>query len=292
MSSWTLRLLSVLPGVQDLVAQNEALEEKLAEAQSRYRLVGAERDEARQRLKALKQEVVTPPAGSLTSRQRDPWYFICHKLQAAYLQMPKAACSSIQAFILSIEKPQLYAELKSSLSESAAPLHHSPDNFETGAAPDGYFRFTFVRHPFDRIVSFYRNQIAPVQRGDEGDSTRLSAEAAASGFELHMAFPDFLDQIIEDGKARENIHVRPQSDLIFNRQGLTVDYIGKVEEMHRHLPILDRALGGPGITLGNLNRSGAKTWHSNPAFTRAVVDRLRERYWFDLNFLGYSANLP
>ncbi|MCB1064608.1 MAG: sulfotransferase family 2 domain-containing protein [Verrucomicrobiae bacterium] len=67
----------------------------------------------------------------------EPTFFIAGKRDLAYLQVPKAACSTFMSMILRLEK-------------TVFELHREADIFDRRNEAANFFRFAFVRHPFRR----------------------------------------------------------------------------------------------------------------------------------------------
>ena len=207
----------------------------------------------------------------------------------AYLQIPKAACSSIQAALLSAEDPEAFLNLEKSSASFVTALHHTPGLFKTTSKASGYLRFTFVRHPFDRLVSFYRNQVSPQKKLDARAKSMLQEELAASAFWLGMGFGEFVQTVLTNELARNNRHVRPQSELIISDGGLAVDYLGRVEEIEEGWHQLGRWTGGNLPPLYRFNVTGGASWNHCGELTPELVEHLALHYQDDLRLLGYSA---
>lgn len=213
-----------------------------------------------------------------------PSYILAPALGAAYVQIPKAACSSIMARILAVERPETYVELRPEIERIPAALHHTEGIFARSQSAHGLLRFTFVRHPFDRVLSFYINQVNPP--GDAPEA--LVEEVERAGFRIRMPFAEYVGRIREDPVVRNNHHVRPQAEFLVGVRGLTVDFIGKVEEMGGHWARLDAALGGKLGPIARLNYAGDNSWRDSALFDQRVVNALAEHYRYDLWLLDYG----
>lgn len=288
----TARLLSFLPGIRKLVRDHRRLHEEVRRL--REALPNARRAEGQ----ALAATLAESAAGQQGAKggtpngfcPRPPTYFLSPKLGAAYLQIPKAACSSIQARILAAESPGLYAELESTIKTNVTPLHYTPGMFTKAASADGFLRFTFVRHPFNRLLSFYIEQVSPPQPPPVDDDSRKSLEKdlERNGFRFGMPFEEFIGRMVGDPVGRNNPHVRPQAEFVLGAAGLNVDFIGRVESIGRDWPRLNAALGAGLGQIGKLNFHGGQSWRDSPWFDRRTVARLAEHYRYDLWLFGYD----
>lgn len=219
---------------------------------------------------------------------RKPVYFTSEKLGIAYLQIPKTGCSSILALILEAERPDFFERVKDDLKKSVSLLHHTPDLFETCKTPAPHLiRFAFVRHPFDRVLSFYKNQVNPGKQLTPELKILLREQLGRHGFQLGMSFDEFTRRLASGRQAIEEPHVRPQCEFLFGEAGLNVDYIGKLEEIARHRTLLGRMIGQPELKLMKLNATGGAGYLESRLMTDEILSRLEKLYTQDFGLLGY-----
>ncbi len=100
-----------------------------------------------------------------------------------------------------------------------------------------YFKFTFVRNPWDRLVSAYLFMKA-------GGAHEIDNEWA---MKYLSDFPDF-ESFIHNGLAREEIlnwpHFRPQVNFLRGQNGeIRIDFIGRVENIQKDIEIVKERLG-------------------------------------------------
>ena len=101
-------------------------------------------------------------------------YLVVRSVGLAYLQIPKAACTSVQALLLAYHDRERYSRMITDLESDPHPLHHTPGLLERSSDTLGCLRFTFVRHPFDRLVSFY---LQAIRRADQDRHPELLPRA-------------------------------------------------------------------------------------------------------------------
>jgi len=285
----TARLLSFLPGIRKLVRDNRRLRAELERLKSG---VGDGRGILRATASKMFGAVASAARGDSSHTggavgefcPKEASYILAPKLGAAYVQIPKSACSSIMARILAVERPETYAGLPAQIERIPFVLHHADGIFDRSQSAHDLLRFTFVRHPFDRVLSYYINQINPPVDA----SAALIEEVERAGFRIRMPFDDYVARIREDQVVRNNHHVRPQAEFLVGARGLTVDFIGKVEEMESHWARLDAALGGNLGPIARLNYTGGNSWRGSALFDQRVVEALAEHYRYDLWLLDYG----
>ncbi len=101
------------------------------------------------------------------------------------------------------------------------PVCRTPVAFSTGDSPDAYFKFMFVRNPWDRTVSCWNDR-----RYDKGKKE--------GSVESMFTFDQYLDNLVEivdkkyggDITIFGNPHVRSQTGMIYD---IKLDFVGKLE---------------------------------------------------------------
>lgn len=209
-------------------------------------------------------------------------YFLARQHGLAYLQMPKVACSSFRTALILLDHPDLSRE---ALSEPGSLVKHP--EWSDMAEPDSpvlqsCLRFTFVRDPIARFVSFYRSKIARV----DGQGTR--PRFVRMGFSAEMSMADVLDRLEDTAPAELDSHAAPQSAFVLHRGCLQVDFIGRLERLADDVRLIE-ARAGTTLELPHRNQ----TINARPADARAQLPgKLRERlvdfYSADFTLLGYE----
>ena len=114
---------------------------------------------------------------------------------------------------------------------------HALSRAEVGSVLKKYYKFVFVRHPFTRILSAFRNKINPgdtyYRRTYGAQILRLfrkSASSIAKSRGVGVTFPEFVQYIIylHKYKQRFDEHWAPYHTLTFPCQ-IKYDFIGKLE---------------------------------------------------------------
>ena len=99
---------------------------------------------------------------------------------------------------------------------------------------DSYFTFTFVRHPYARVLSLYHYL---------GYSRIISVES-------------FLDKVLSKKIGEEHFFFIPQYDYAFDDEGiLLVDFVGKLESIKNDIQEVFRQCGLENAKLPHVNKS-------------------------------------
>lgn len=139
----------------------------------------------------------------------------------------------------------------------------------------GYFKFAFVRNPFDRLVSCWYNKSVESNyfRFDPQTHHRLS-----SSFSEFAQFVCGLDLNVGDP------HLRLQSRLI---DLCAVDFIGRHERFTDDFGELCARLGIPSDGLPRINASGGRREYST-YYDPALAERVAAAYRRDIQIFGYT----
>jgi hypothetical protein len=141
--------------------------------------------------------------------------------------------------------------------------------------------FTFVRNPWDRLVSafFYLNE-GGRNLSDKADSKKYLRKYQGD-------FETFIKEGIAEGKALEQLHLKPQSVWVCDDEGnLLVDYIGRFESLQEDLDRISEEIGIPFKPLAHTNGSSHK--HYQDYYTEETKAIVAEAYKKDIELFNYD----
>ena len=166
----------------------------------------------------------------------------------------------------------------------AAPSRHLHYNEYQRTNPrkfQQYFKFTFVRNPFDRLYSAYTF----LQKGGLNALDRAWAEQQLA------SFPDF-ESFVHGWVTPDNIsswvHFKPQHFWTCNASfNLQVDFVGRFERMDADVARVQERLGLPVAPLPKINVTSRPRSAEDPytAEMRAIVAQV---YRADFELFGYD----
>ena len=149
------------------------------------------------------------------------------------------------------------------------------NNYAARMCRGTHFSFSFVRNPFDRLVSAYNNKILEL---DE-----VPGPMQAMGLKHGMAFSAFLECISTTSDVDLDIHLLPQSSILCLDDQLIPSFIGRLETMENDWQQLQRRLRQERLpVLGNLpeknrrrsdDHSDVGQYFKDPGMVQLVADR-------------------
>jgi hypothetical protein len=272
--------------VEDLKARVEDLKTQRDHAKE-------QRDQFRQQRDALRVASETASARLVDGEFviEKPVYLVAKRARLAYVRIPKAACSTIRSILMFYNDPQLYAE-KIGHFEGANYEFHQADNVveETTDPPEDCLRFTVVRHPYDRFLSYFHNLMMDKRGGVLSPEMleETNVRLGAFGFRIGMSFAEYCDAVFSRSHRLQNPHVRRQVDQLLAGGTLAVDFIGRMETLVRDMGRIAALCGQEPPPMKNLNRSSNTGWRNSALITGEVREKLASFYDQDLAFFGYK----
>jgi len=133
-----------------------------------------------------------------------------------------------------------------------------------------YFKFAFVRNPWDRVVSCYHKQVV----------TKINPHYHAC---WDKDFDFFIDFIASQNLTRCDVHIKQQTALIPLKD---VDFIGRFENFEEDLRYVLAAIGLSHAEIAHKNKSEHK--HYSEYYTKRTQDIIYKKYRKDIKTFGYQ----
>ncbi|HEV2209150.1 MAG TPA: sulfotransferase family protein [Verrucomicrobiae bacterium] len=211
---------------------------------------------------------------------------ISHKYRCIFVEVPKTGSSSIRWLLGMPKRPHLNIwqtkyELENHWTRYAGPL----DRVLSAAylmVPRGvrqrrgarqfasYFKFGFVRNPWDRVVSLYERR----------EGLQLSKQ---------MSFEQFVDWIqFSSSTCIHPVPHRYQVDWFVDPHGTVLaDFIGRFETLEEDWARIARILGIQ-EQLPHKNRNPRRTRHYTEYYSPDTRARIAEKFRVDIERFGYE----
>jgi hypothetical protein len=143
-----------------------------------------------------------------------------------------------------------------------------------------YFKFTFVRNPFDRLLSAFTF----LKTGGMDLDDRIFAEKEIQQFDT---FRDFVKGWVTEENVERNLHFIPQVDwLRLNGTNVAVDFVGRYENLNEDFNRVCRHLKIP----SHLSRANAskRSRDYRQYYDETSVRIVQRVYHQDLGLLNYK----
>lgn len=204
---------------------------------------------------------------------------ISHQHRFIFAAVPKTGTHSVRQALREhlsaedIEQVGLFVNKRFPYEQLAAIRHghlslHQVRPFVGEDVFRDYFKFAFVRNPFDRFVSY----CAFMTR--DRDIFQRSPQAVMH----HVLFVEPPEQ---------HILFQPQHTVLADPEGrLLTDMVGRVEEMQASYDAICARIGIPSRVLEQVNGSKRGDWRQY--YTPQLRDGVAARYGRDLELFGYD----
>jgi dermatan 4-sulfotransferase 1 len=210
-------------------------------------------------------------------------FILFTRLPLIYGRVPKVANSSVKAALTRLlEQPPEEGFRTTADVLWRKGTHGETTMIDAAAALErrsSHFCFSFVRNPFDRLVSAYNNKLI--------ENDHLSTAMQRMGLERKMPFRRFLEVVAATADADLDVHLLPQSSILCSGGVPVPGFIGQMEAMAEHWQLLRRRMRQAGLpALGKLPsknvRRGGDTDLSDHFRDDTLMDLAHQRYRDDV----------
>ena len=208
---------------------------------------------------------------------------ISHQHRFIFFAIPKTGTHSVRRALRlhlgpqDLEQVGLFVEKRFPFPEFAGIQHGHISAREIrpvlgDQAFRSYFKFAFVRNPFDRFVSY-------------------CAFMGREGGAFEAAPRDFMKQVAADPGTLDHLLFRPQHEFITDENGrLALDYMGRTEDVQGSFEAICRKLKLPASSVGRVNSSRHRPYAEY--YDDALAGTVREIYRRDFELFAYDDKSP
>lgn len=223
-----------------------------------------------------------------------PFYHVIplHEYRALYFAIPKVANSSLKSICFDLMG--LEAQFPGQWSKpyvftmGYVPL---PTKQEIRQQYSNYWKFGFVRNPWDRLVSCYYFAIPPQGKAGRADFiSGIKDWYFHRGFVPGMSFAEFAERVASIPDARADRHFMSQHCYLSDEKGqeLMVDFVGRFERLSEDFEYVRQHLAIEGAALPHLQKSSRPSNSYRELYDERLKQLVAERYARDIELFAYS----
>lgn len=152
---------------------------------------------------------------------------------------------------------------------------------------DRYFKFCFVRNPWDRLFSAYNY----LKNGGEARNENDLKFWNKHKLEELKSFNNFVRTWVNKDNIYAHVHFIPQYKFICHptTQNILVDYIGRYETINENYIHIRRKLGLQNGSLEYRNKSRNKElFNYREMYSKKSIDIVKNVYRYDIELFSYS----
>ena len=213
-----------------------------------------------------------------------------------YAETPKAGCSSIKLFLMKNENPDGLFPSIDDLTEAEFDHFHLREfspllnvkqvyPFHALVRSGKFFRFCFVRNPYERLLSAYLDKISADRTLAASIKKKIGL---AADVKANVSFEEFVEGVCRQTVAEMNSHWRVQYFQTY-QDVIDYDYIGRVEEMGAGIAHISKVTSLDPRLFVRFNPHSQK---SAEKLSRYLTPRLRQKiadkYALDFDYFGYA----
>lgn len=195
-------------------------------------------------------------------------YMYWYKKKCIFIHVPKAAGTSINLAI--------YGKTLGHYPASTFQVKF-PNLFQKS------FKFSFVRNPWDRVLSAYRFAL---KGNTESMGVRNPQQYEIPEF---SSFESFLKNwLVKQDVTKLDFIFRPQYNFLYDEyDNLLVDYVGKVETLESDLMNVESKLGFK-IPVLHSNKTSQGSTFQDEYLNVEMINIVRDIYSKDIELFGYE----
>ncbi|MBV1950610.1 MAG: sulfotransferase family protein [Cycloclasticus sp.] len=219
-------------------------------------------------------------------QRETPEVWLLKDLNVAYIQIPKVATRSIQQCLANyyadcegVAKPLSWDKEWIKSVEKKTAFHATRKELHTLSA--NAFVFAFVRNPYGRLYSAYKNKI--LQPLDNGEKNIFWNH----GMTLGMEFGEFVDIVCAIPDEKIDRHLRSQSWFLTYEGSVIPEFIGHLESFDEDWSELNKLfnLGKPAHKNSTVSLN---TENHLEGYDSELENKVFKRYQADFEFFNYE----
>lgn len=202
---------------------------------------------------------------------------ISHEYKCLFLHIPKCGGTTVETSFKAWDN-----KTESFLGQGDGSSQHFilKDIIKFRPECSDYFKFTFVRNPFSRLVSIYNYSL---------QESRKNQDYIQSNHALNLSFKDFCLNL--DFNIKKYCYRFHDTSLCFyildDNYKVTVDFIGKIENFQSDFDYVCDILNKPKCELPHILKSNINK-HYTEYYDEDTYNIVLNKYKQDIEYFGYT----
>lgn len=221
--------------------------------------------------------------------------FVCPARRYVYMETPKVACTKIKSVLWLIDGRPIREPWPGSVHERIddrlSLLELDQQEMQNALAGLGWFMFCFVRNPYSRLYSAFKNKV----QSNHKDGRRIR-QAICEKFNLpsntraeQIEFRAFAEVVCNSEDEQRNGHWRSQTELLLIKD-INYSFVGRFENFVEDFEYVLGKIDAPASSFQNLhekvNVSHSEDWQH--AYDDSLSQMVWEAYSQDFKTFGYE----
>lgn len=196
---------------------------------------------------------------------------IDHEQMFVFVQIPKTGGTSIADLLSHNPMPRGWDVVAKKYRQHFTIPELIENKCLTIEQSDFYFKFAFVRNPWDRLVSEY-----------------MYRKRVHSGKAFHISLKEMLITKWTTRQRHLSIkqHIRPQYEYVYDNDVQCVDFVGRFENLQEDFNIICDKIGIPRQQLPHKNITEHK--HYTEYYDEETKSIVAKKYRKDIEYFGYE----
>lgn len=226
----------------------------------------------------------------------DKMLIILPEKNVIYTSIPKAANSTIKKCLWSASGVDINGkDINSSIFKNPGPSRRVSEiddqELETIFNADDWYRFSFVRNPYQRLLSGYKDKILGLGKPKKSNSFLKRINWHSNQL---PSFDEFIQAIYKQPEDAMDWHWMPQSRLLMP-DIIHYDFFGKLENFHDDMKTVLLRMNVTAEKIGDilsvyLNKTTGK--NDNPIqISSKTADLIAQKFQKDFEMFEYDPNV-